>query len=266
MKKHIIYLISSLFLLVLFSCTELNLQVADPDKAVIEGYLVPGDSIMIKITKQLVFNSSDTIVQSIDNLLVNFRDDNQELVLDYDESNEVYYTSEINIEAGMEYDFDFEYKDYTVSSSSYVPTKPIGFNSSTLSLTMEESFMGPMSFEKIELSWENPDNEYFMILVENIETNPEPVVDTTSFRPPRFFRNVPTQSNYYSMESRSFSYFGTHYLILVKLNPEYAELYEDNGSNSLNLETPPGNIENGLGIFTGINTDTLLFELSKSSY
>ncbi|MDX2415303.1 MAG: DUF4249 family protein [Bacteroidales bacterium] len=266
MKKYIIYLIPALFVLVLISCTKLNLQVADPDKAVIEGYLVPGENIEIKITKQLDFVNSDTVVTPIEDLVVNFANTDQEVILEYNETEKVYQTSEITIEPGLVYNIDFGYKDYTVSSSSYVPTKPVGFSASASSLTMEDSFRGYMSFEQVELSWDNPDNEYFMVVVENIEANPESLVDTSNFRPPRFFRNTPIQSNIYNMRAQNFSYFGTHYLILVKLNPEYAELYEGNGSNSLNLETPPGNIENGLGIFTGINTDTLMFEVIKGSY
>jgi len=32
-------------------------------------------------------------------------------------------------------------------------------------------------------------------------------------------------------------------------------------SNTQNYQEPPTNIENGLGIFTGINTDTLYIEV-----
>jgi len=45
--------------------------------------------------------------------------------------------------------------------------------------------------------------------------------------------------------------------VLYHLNPEYAALYKFSGNTSLNIREPTTNIENALGIFTGINADTL---------
>jgi hypothetical protein len=52
-------------------------------------------------------------------------------------------------------------------------------------------------------------------------------------------------------------------LILYHLNADYAALYNDTGNSSQNLTNPTTNIENGLGIFTGINADTLLLNVIK---
>lgn len=59
----------------------------------------------------------------------------------------------------------------------------------------------------------------------------------------------------------SFSYYGTHQIILFKLNSEYAALYENSGTTSQSLTVPPTSIVNGYGIFTGINSDTLYIEV-----
>ncbi|MGC8802585.1 MAG: hypothetical protein ACP5PS_02250 [Bacteroidales bacterium] len=52
-------------------------------------------------------------------------------------------------------------------------------------------------------------------------------------------------------------YYGHNYVILYHLNPEYAALYKFSGNTSLNIKEPTSNIVNALGIFTGINADTL---------
>ena len=44
----------------------------------------------------------------------------------------------------------------------------------------------------------------------------------------------------------------------------YAQLYDDNGTSSLNLAKPPTNVVNGLGVFTGINADTLLIQVNEN--
>jgi len=60
-----------------------------------------------------------------------------------------------------------------------------------------------------------------------------------------------------------FKYYGRHYLILYKINPEYAALYESTGNSSQNLRTPNSNIKNAQGIFTAVNSDTLLLNVKK---
>jgi hypothetical protein len=47
------------------------------------------------------------------------------------------------------------------------------------------------------------------------------------------------------------------YVILYHLNPEYAALYKFSGNTSLDIKEPVTNFENAMGIFTGINVDTL---------
>ena len=50
-------------------------------------------------------------------------------------------------------------------------------------------------------------------------------------------------------------------MVLYKVNPEYAALYEDPGDNSLTIKTPFSNIENGLGIFTAVHSDILYIDV-----
>ena len=49
------------------------------------------------------------------------------------------------------------------------------------------------------------------------------------------------------------------------MNEEYAMLYESTSTRSQSLTAPYSNIENGKGIFTAFNTDTLFFELKELS-
>ena len=53
--------------------------------------------------------------------------------------------------------------------------------------------------------------------------------------------------------------FGTYQIIVFRVNLEYTALF---GSSTLSLEEPPTNILNGLGIFTGVSSDTLYLEVT----
>ena len=122
----------------------------------------------------------------------------------------------------------------------------------------------PAMPDPVKLTWTNGDNSYYMVVIENMETAPIAINDYGDKLPPgRFFRNAPTQTNQYEIQSMQFQYYGRHRLILYHLNADYAALYNDTGNSSQNLTNPTTNIENGLGIFTGINADTLLLNVIK---
>ncbi|MBK6828196.1 MAG: hypothetical protein IPG86_15690 [Chitinophagaceae bacterium] len=89
-----------------------------------------------------------------------------------------------------------------------------------------------------------------------METNPTLINSTGQGRP--VFRTEPSQTTTQDLSFQQFTYYGNYRVVLYRIWPEYAALYEDNGANSTNLAEPPTNVVNGRGIFTGINTaDTL---------
>ena len=57
--------------------------------------------------------------------------------------------------------------------------------------------------------------------------------------------------------------YGTHRVKLFRVNPEYADLYENREQDSRNLTEPLTNVENGLGIFTAFSYDAAYFEVVK---
>ena len=162
-------------------------------------------------------------------------------------------------------------KRKTISSSTTIPTKPIEFTSSDTLITVvsinPDSIKGPppsiANESNIVLKWNNSNNDYYLIVVENIETSLNPINTKQNKMGKPNFRNQPNQNNEYRVNSRNFEYLGKHNVILFKLNSDYAALYNETGTNSQNLSTAISNINNGLGIFTGINTDTLNINVKK---
>ncbi len=262
MKHPILYFV--ILLMALAACQKIQLQTADSDVAVVEAYITPGNQLSLKIFRQLMFENGDTTITYINDLEVQVSNGNQWFTLSNQDSG-IYVNPAIQIESGMLCSLAFEYKGETISAETNIPTKPENFSSSAVSIEAF-GFTGngpPTMSEPIALSWLNPDEDYFLIVVENIEDSPTLIEDINDDedRPQPVFRNTPTQNDNQDLNARMFSYYGTHQIILFKLNPEYAALYEQLSSSSLDITAPPTNIVNGLGIFTGINSDTLYVEV-----
>lgn len=258
------YSIFAFFAIVLTSCEKINLKTSDDNVAVVESYIEPGDYLAVKIKRQITFEEGTLENPFIEDLVVRVNIDGQEAELQY-VNDSIYTTTQIQIGAGDEVSLTFDYNHHTITSQTEIPHKPVGFTLSPSSITVSNEFGPGMSPpETIEIEWDNPDSEYHMLVVENIEDDPELIMDEDDDRPPRSFRNEPTQGESQELRGMGFTYYGTHRVILFKLNPEYAALYEDLSTSSLDLTAPPSNITNGLGIFTGINSDTLYIQVNKA--
>jgi hypothetical protein len=268
-SQTLIYILSFVLLLgTISSCNKFNLKTSDSDVAVIEGYISPGDSVAIKVKKQIVYgedNSDDNFISDLNVYL--FTEEGEYLLSPLNDS--LYVTTFLNVDEGEEISISFDYNDQTVTSQTLIPHRPEDFSLSPSSISVSNDGPGPGGGEPgadiIEITWSNPDADYHMIVVENIEDDPELINDDEDDdRPPRAFRNEPVQNESQELRGMSFTYYGRHRVILFRLNPEYAALYEDLNTTSLDLTAPPSNITNGLGIFTGINSDTLYVQVNEA--
>lgn len=128
--------------------------------------------------------------------------------------------------------------------------------------------MGVEMPDPVELTWDNPGTDYFFLDIQNIETFPISIMpdppDDRPARPGGFaFQMItePTNNNYYGIDARDLEYFGTHRIVFTSVNDEYVYLYNSLSQDSRELNEPFSNIENGLGIFTAFNSDTLYLEV-----
>lgn len=249
-------------LLLISSCEKNESTPEFEDIPVIEAYLHAGKKFELRVSRQIPFSSDpafseDDISQL--SIIVNTQNQNYQLL---SVGNGVYQSDALIIDSDTEYKVAFLYNNKNVEAITNIPAKPSGLNISANEIIIETGTFPPVMPEPIDVSWQNDDNSYYLIVVENIETDPELINENGAGG--MTFRNEPTQSNNYQINSRSFSYVGTHRIILFHLNPDYAKLYDDSGNSSQNLTNPNSSIQNGFGIFTGINSDTLYLEVKKN--
>lgn len=253
-------------LLLATGCTKEGTQDEERLQPVVESYLLPGRPVRVKITEEVPYSESGGLTP-LNGLLVLI--EHQGTLDTLQGAGDGWYegSASLPIEAGASYALRFSHQGSEVSATTTVPPAPSGLSMSANTLEIPEMDFGdsppttlPEFPDPITLEWNNPDLAYHLVVVQNIEEDPVRIGSSDAPERPSF-RTEPTTVNTADLNFGSFSYFGTHRIILYRLNADYASLYLDNGTNSQDLATPQSNIVNGLGIFTGINSDTLLLEV-----
>lgn len=272
--NHIKLYKTILFLSTFFftSCEQESISTTVSQTAVLTGYLYAGQTCdSIRIIQSISYGAEDSIV-SLDNLYVTLNDGNNNYELT-SEGEGYYKNANLLIQSGESYTIQFEHKDEIVSATTFIPWKKDAAISDTI-IKMEKieagTFppIGENMAEAIEISWDNSEGDYYYIVVQNIENNPEYINDFFANQD-GFFRNFrftsePQISDYYNIDpNREIRQFGTHRVIVFRVNPEYAALYNVSEASSLSITEPPSNVNNGLGILTGIASDTLYFEVQE---
>ncbi|MBA4410270.1 MAG: DUF4249 family protein [Bacteroidota bacterium] len=257
-------------MLTLTSCETEEAQLAFNDIPVVESYLIQTKPVSVKLSRKTPYDFNVALSdENLDLLQVKILYNDQIRLIPSVGKGE-YKDATFFPQEGVKYKLEFKFNNQTVSSSTEILSKPVNYKQSVTTIKMlgiDFSTRPPTRPEMpdpVKLSWANNDNSYYMVVIENTETAPLAINDYGDREPPgRFFRNAPTQTNQYEIQAMRFQYYGKHRLILYHLNADYAALYNDTGNSSQNLTNPATNIENGLGIFTGINADTLFLNVLR---
>lgn len=240
------------------------------DTPIIESYLKPDSFFNVIVSRQIPF-SSDVNYSSddINNLAVNVVYNNVTCLLK-PIGNGKYIDSTLIVKEGDQYNLSFNYNSKNVTAYTYIPSKPINVTQSESIIYIErmDSTSGPPSSgtmpDPISITWDNTDDSYYLVIVENMESTLDPIRDFGDKEPPgNRFKKSPTNSSSEEIRAMDFQYYGTHRIILFHVLPDYAALYEQNSTSSQNLTNPSTSIVNGYGIFTGLNSDTLYIEVSE---
>ncbi len=108
----------------------------------------------------------------------------------------------------------------------------------------------------VSVNWDNPEDHFHYLLMNNVEEDPEPLEKTL---PPRWRRFIsePFIDTSYAMLASTITHFGRHDIVLFHVQTDYVLLYQSSGQNSRDLNEPYNNINGGLGMFTAFNSDTV---------
>lgn len=260
----------------LWSCEEED--TFDPnntDVVIVEAYLYQGQPVnSIKISQLVPFIVEEGATFSINDAQVSIGWNNEvfSLILSPGDSGYYHYPeNDLEIRVDDLYEIQLTYFGENVSAITTVPPVPEGLKMST-----DEIVIPPIqSFQDIrngnltdlEVLWDNPNSDYYYIIVENIEVNPQPIDENgilSNFDGRNFqFITQPTNLDVYNIRGLVLSQYGTYRVRLFRVNTEYVDLYQTAEQDSRSLNEPLNNINNGLGIFTAFSSDSIFFEVTR---
>lgn len=243
------------------------------DTPIVESYLNPGDYLNLHVSRQLPFSSGvQYSSDDIDNLTIKVTNGNNLFTLT-PLGDGKYIDSSLIVKEGESYSLSFKYNLRNVTAVTNIPPKPTNFTQSVKAIYVDRMSsssrppsggMGTMP-EPVILKWDNYNESYYIVIIENMESNLDPIRDFGDTTPPgNMFRKSPTTSSGLELRPQEFQYFGRHRIILYHVLPDYASLYSDNSTSSQNLTNPSTSIMNGYGIFTGLNADTLYLNVHEN--
>ncbi|MDT3401604.1 DUF4249 family protein [Mucilaginibacter terrae] len=268
---NVIVILSVIFIIMLHAACKKESASGVESQPVIESYLIPGQPLKVKVYQQKGLTDTATYGTLISGLQLQISNGSQNVTLTESATGTYSHADENFLIAGKIYTLTFEYNGIKVSASTVMPAKPKSFTATKDSINVPYTntvggagnpFTGEADSIAVTYKWSNPDSLYHVIIFKNDDKSPAKA-NLRSNRPVNFTLNV-KQTDSYDAYYRIFDYIGVYRVILYAVNKEYSDVLTSNtNSSSQKLTNPPGNIVNGFGIFTAMQTDTLRLRITQ---
>ncbi len=264
----------------LTGCEELDRP--NVNQFVVEAFITADETVHnIKVKQTASLNDTEVLDVPITDANVRLITNGEEVLLSYDAVSEKYLdlSGEFDVQIASDYQIEIEVDGVTATASTVVPEKPIdvGLSGQTLTIPplifgfqLREQIAALFEEERLTLSWEAvPGRAYFVVIENRVETLqpilpsgiPEQSVELlSSFR----FISEPSEFNSFEIIGVALATYGPHVAKVYSVNQEYVDLFNTETQDSRDLNEPPSNILNGLGIFTAFAVDSVAFEVVKN--
>lgn len=240
-----------------------SLLLPESERLVVRAYLYSGEPVRdIQLTSTYAITSEDTVGAPINNASVTLEKAGRVYALALTPGDSGYYHyagNDLTVTAGDRFKISVVRNNERATAATDIPPAPQNVQLSAGDFVVS-STPTPFDTSSITVSWDNPDESFYFVTVENIEAVRTPINDRQPFPRGAFFsRSRPTRDSRYQIRRFDLSYLGQHRVRVYKVNQEYANLYAFGQQDSRNLNEPLTNIQNGLGVFAGFSSAELLF-------
>lgn len=267
--------------LILFtSCEEENLNDIAANQYVVEAFLYAGepvDDIRIKTTFPL--SEAEDISSPINTAQVILSKEGTQypLVSSGDDGFYHYLGNDLTVETGDVFDLEVVHNGITANATTIVPTPTEGLKLSIDSLKVPqlpfsegrdaivEAIGNFLRNSSVEARWDNPSGDLYFMVVEAVSDTLDPILPAVAIEALARFRFVsePTDGETLSFLGGTLESFGTYSTRVYHINQEYAALYENRNQDSRDLNEPPSNVINALGVFSAFNSQEAFFEVAR---
>jgi hypothetical protein len=252
----------------LAGCTEDSALIPESNLIVVQAYLYAHEPVNdISLTSTIVIDADSMAAPTISEALIFLMKNGQRYDLIPTPGIIGYYhypEDDLNVEEGDNFRIVIEHEEKLISAETNVPEAPNELNISDPVLEIID-FFEPGMFDRsfmdsaiVEVSWENNDGSLYFIVLDNVEENPVEIESRFPSFANRFI-SQPINRDSFPLNFRMVTHYGKHRLKLYRINQEYADLYESRDQDSRDLNEPLTNVENGLGIFSAFNCDSVFF-------
>ena len=276
MQKYILYF--SLFSFIFFSCEDENLNNIAANQFVVEAFLYAGEPIDdIRIKTNFPLSEDEDTSMPINDANVTLIKNGQRFPLtSYNENGFYHYPNEdVSIETNDVFQLEVLHngiiataettvptptKGLGISQDSlFVPTLPFSAGADSIRVTISNFLMN----SSITGTWDNPNGGLYFMVVESVGDLNDPIFPSQVVSALAEFRFVsePTDESSITFIGGTLESFGTYSVKVYHINQEYANLYENREQDSRDLNEPPSNVTNALGVFSAFNSQEVFFDV-----
>jgi hypothetical protein len=264
---------ASAVLLALVSCSSSPLVIPESEGLVIQAYVYAGEDLSdIRITSTMPIDADTNAGPPVNDAFVriSLRGTTYDLVPSSGDSGYYHYAgSDFAATPGDTAYLSVTHEIVIATSRTVVPAPPVSVKLSSETLLVQDfSSLNFQGFRddtsNIMVSWANTARDLHYVVVDNLEENPESIYGDTdrSFKN-RLLVSQPTDAEFYRIRPMEITHFGRHRIRVYRVNQEYADLYIGRQQDSRDLNEPPSNIENALGVFSAFASDSVFFTAER---
>lgn len=278
MKKYTILL--SFITVLFFSCEEENLNNIAENQFVVEAFLFAGEPIDdIRIKSTFPLSSEEDISSPINDATVTIIKDGQRFPLVSSGNDGLYHypNNDVAVETNDVFQLEVTHNGLTAIAETTVPTPTTGLQLSQDSIKVPQlpfsagrdsivAVIGRfMRNSVVRADWENPNEDFYFMVVESVSDTIDPIFPAQVLTALEGFRFVsePTEDATIVFLAGGLVSFDTYSVKVYHINEEYTALYENRNQDSRDLNEPPSNVENALGVFSAFNSQEKFFEVVR---
>ncbi len=273
-KRHIALGMGAL---VLVGCDN-PVDQGDDDLVVIEAFLFAGEPVQdIRLTSTVPLGEDSDSAPVIDDAVVRLMKDGVTYALTPtgEEGRYEYTGTDLAILEGDEFRLEVEYFGRVAWGETVVPGPPL-----SVAIDGDTLFAPTLGFggggggggfnlqeSQLAVTWDNLTSLLHFVVVEGMDDDAEAIFpEQFQQRLGRFrFISEPTIDNFFVVRLLLLEALGPHQAKVYRVNAEYAQLYENRTQDSRDLNEPPSNIRNGLGVFSAFNSSSVSFEVARTA-
>lgn len=289
MKRNFIIIIFSLILGSFISCEEVTIYTPN-ERFVLQAFLYANEPVWdVSIKNAVPLTVADSVGEPINDAVITLYKNKIAYILVSSSDTGTYHYPEddLIIETGDEFSIEATVDNKTATGTTFVPESPQSVFMSAETIELPEidlegasggyggmgvmrDLMEAMQAFELEVFWDNPNEELHFVVIENAEADQESIFPDFGGNfgraggPGAFKRiTMPTRESSQQINFGEIQFWGDYVVKVYRVNKEYNDLYENLEQDSRDLNEPPTNIKNGLGIFSAFNSQNVYFKVVK---